>query len=368
MNERIPQVDGLRWFAFLMVFLHHAFPFPLGWAGVDLFFVMSGYLITSILLRNRDGRHYFSKFYLRRTFRILPVYYLFLILDFTYFEPKLTNLWPWYFSFTANFRDAWLHQGAKALSPTWSLCVEEQFYLIWPLVVFLAPRKRLGSIVAAIMILVPLARAVATFVFSHHYPIYVLLPFRADLLAGGSGLCLLEQSSPKLFKTLGRPFLAVFASAATIFALLTVTFSSFRTGANGFLFNVFGFSLIMLLCTSALGYLLTLNRGFFYRFFSFSLFRYLGQRSYSMYLMHQLILSIAWYFAGDYPQYSRHLLAATPTLILTIALAMISWTLFEEPMLWLGRRVEKKLFPLKNSATVTEVPSSSVPISISKAS
>jgi peptidoglycan/LPS O-acetylase OafA/YrhL len=79
----VPQLDGLRAIAVIMVFLHHAFTLPLLWAGVDLFFILSGYLITSILMRDRErltfGRM-LGKFYLRRAERILPAYLLFLLL------------------------------------------------------------------------------------------------------------------------------------------------------------------------------------------------------------------------------------------------------------------------------------------------
>ena len=147
----------MRALAFLAVFLHHAFRVPMLWWGVDLFFAMSEFLITGILLQqSRDGG-YFSSFYIRRAFRILPRYVLVVAVAMLYFPGDRATL-PWYLTFFSNVLFV-LRPGGQhfaVLVPTWSLSVEEQFYLLWPLLVFVTPvrhfwRVAVLAIVAALL-------------------------------------------------------------------------------------------------------------------------------------------------------------------------------------------------------------------------
>src|SRR5687767_2907742 len=165
----IPALDGLRGIAIILVMLHHftyyrpnsgidaqiASVLFFGWAGVDLFFVLSGFLITGILLDTRDSKRYFSTFYARRTLRIFPLYYLVLLLAFVVL-PKFPALhpvllgqvgpvdlppqWP-YWLYLTNFSIAdggWVHGWVDV---AWSLAIEEQFYLVWPLMIWLCPPR-----------------------------------------------------------------------------------------------------------------------------------------------------------------------------------------------------------------------------------
>ena len=164
-QTRFGSLDGLRALAIAAVLWHH-WPgrFDLldaklgdyGFLGVDLFFVISGYLITTLLLREeqRDGQFSLSAFYWRRVLRILPVYYLVVTLVGLYYvvlrgETDYAVLWPYYYIFLSNF----LTDHIPMLSPSWSLSVEEQFYMIWPLLLLLVPRRGilplLGLLVAA---------------------------------------------------------------------------------------------------------------------------------------------------------------------------------------------------------------------------
>ena len=148
--DRIPELDGLRGIAILMVLLVHFGMFQpqghaeaavfrffeMGWAGVDLFFVLSGYLITTILLKAKTSAFYYTHFYIRRFLRIFPLYYVFLtgFLLVTLWQgaPVLEQVWYW--SYLANFRIGLGHR-IDGLSHFWSLAIEEQFYLVWPLVI-----------------------------------------------------------------------------------------------------------------------------------------------------------------------------------------------------------------------------------------
>ena len=148
-------LDGLRCFCILLVLWHHSPAFVAldrpdgilgrGFTGVDFFFVLSGFLITTLLLReeDRDGRFSLRGFYRRRILRIVPVYFLVVTLVGGWFvlvkgEAGYAALWPYYYGFLSNF----LIGDIPTLEPTWSLSVEEQYYMLWPLLLLLLPMLR----------------------------------------------------------------------------------------------------------------------------------------------------------------------------------------------------------------------------------
>ena len=149
---REPQLDGLRWLAFLAVFAIHADEerFPWGWGGVQLFFALSGFLITRILDRGDSGRTGpdLQRFYRRRTLRIFPLYYATIALIGLTGELKDS---AWLLTYTYNIK-GFLNSGIDPLlGHFWSLCVEEQFYILYPLALLsMPPRFRIALIVALI--------------------------------------------------------------------------------------------------------------------------------------------------------------------------------------------------------------------------
>lgn len=211
--QRIPELDGVRGIAVLLVMVCHSsliqpMPVPrginplalpglleLGWSGVDLFFVLSGFLITGILLDTRDSKNYFSSFYVRRVLRIFPLY---LSAVFAYFHLALplahhfgtwrsldNSLEPWFWFHLSNWKIAF---GAHAnwLAHFWSLAVEEQFYLFWPLVVFFAGRKWL-PLVCAVLIAVSFGlRCIWAHSNFGTMFLYELTPFRVEPLVLGA--------------------------------------------------------------------------------------------------------------------------------------------------------------------------------------
>ena len=202
-NEVIPELDGVRGIAILLVLLFHLessyppsitrlffAPLLVGWSGVDLFFVLSGFLITGILMKTRNCRNYFSSFYIRRILRIMPLY---LIAVFTYFVVALPLAHHWgHWQTRDNSMQMWFWLHLSNWPPAfgnvvpfighfWSLSVEEQFYLIWPLVVLLVDPSRLiylCAMVVATAFALRLAWASSSFV-------YYLTPFRMDALGVG---------------------------------------------------------------------------------------------------------------------------------------------------------------------------------------
>ena len=162
-NSRIVELDGLRGCACLIVVISHYFGevaygagfLCLEWIGVDLFFCLSGFLIGGILLDNRASPSYFGTFYIRRSLRIFPIYYLSVSLVLLAL-PRLAGpaeaAYPVgiYYGYLQNFAMSFTGvETPRWLTPTWTLCVEEQFYLLLPAILYLTPRRWLaGSVVA----------------------------------------------------------------------------------------------------------------------------------------------------------------------------------------------------------------------------
>jgi peptidoglycan/LPS O-acetylase OafA/YrhL len=215
LSGRIPELDGIRGVAIGMVLMTHLFgvvtrpgslfayalvPLRLNWTGVDLFFVLSGFLIGGILLDARESSNYFRVFYTRRFFRIVPIYVVLLLavglamcmssagIIGKYEEILVGRLPWWYFAvFLQNIgmslHDAW---GTFLLAPTWSLAVEEQFYLTLPLVIRFLDRRALLRCILFAIVAAPLLRV---FFFhrdpAHLFVWYTLMPCRADALLLG---------------------------------------------------------------------------------------------------------------------------------------------------------------------------------------
>jgi peptidoglycan/LPS O-acetylase OafA/YrhL len=215
-EHRLPALDGLRGVAILLVMVHHLFVLKpqtaletclenvgkLGMFGVDLFFVLSGFLITGILLQTREAPQYFRNFYARRVLRIMPLYYLLvavcflaplalLILPQTGTQAaRLTGFlgdWPWYVGFASNL--LFTHKAAyqhPVLDVTWSLAIEEQFYLLWPLLVWLVPRRPLRWVCCFVIGAAFLTRWLAWSQGWNWISIYVFPLCRMDGLALGA--------------------------------------------------------------------------------------------------------------------------------------------------------------------------------------
>jgi peptidoglycan/LPS O-acetylase OafA/YrhL len=184
----VPALDGLRAVAIASVMLFHLGLFPAGWMGVPLFFVLSGYLISSILLasKNQPAREYFLNFYWRRTLRIFPLYYIYLLLNlFLCFIMgwSLIGYW-WNVAYLSNYLIALTAPDTAGglIGHLWSLSVEEQFYLIWPLLIFLVRKVEWLALIVMVS-----ALAFRILIAPHAPYIAALsLPACADLLAAGA--------------------------------------------------------------------------------------------------------------------------------------------------------------------------------------
>ncbi|WP_025599465.1 acyltransferase family protein [Burkholderia sp. WSM2230] len=328
-SRRIVQLDGLRAIAVLAVFAQHALKAPL-WMGVDLFFVLSGFLITGILLeRKARGQSYFGYFYARRARRILPPYLLLMVVSSILFGFGWAQHWQWYAFFATNIGDALNQSGHDSLNVLWSLAVEEQFYIVWPFVILLVPERVLAYVAAALILLVPVLRAVATPWFDSFWPIYYLTPFRMDLLAAGALLAVAvrrDRNALQPFK--GVAVLGVIVALATL-AWLHLHFPRFRA-ANTPLSNAGLYSISLVLCTSVVVIALQ-SRGIVKRLLCNPVLVYIGTISYTIYLIHLSVLYALWPL-----NMSRYVTAAL-ALAITLAYASLTWFAFEKRLIFGSR-------------------------------
>jgi peptidoglycan/LPS O-acetylase OafA/YrhL len=260
-SKRIPELDGVRGIAILMVLLFHLSPAidnsqhwlvnsaisaaRFGGTGVDLFFVLSGFLICGILVDNRSAENYFKVFYVRRIFRIVPLYFLIALTFFTLsfaWHHQIINAPAWlmdvsiprwsYLTFTQNFWMARLKSlGSAVLAPTWSLAVEEQFYLVFPLMVGLVPPRLLTKILLATMTGAILLRLVVRIAhLSNDIALLVLTPCRADILSLGALIALaMRVEKVRAFLTMHHTKLyVIFGLLIPHIALAVVAYSPER--------------------------------------------------------------------------------------------------------------------------------------------
>jgi peptidoglycan/LPS O-acetylase OafA/YrhL len=333
--KRIPQLDGLRAIAILMVFAAHAFNVPLFWMGVDLFFVLSGYLITGILLGLKDrravGGSYWGSFYGRRARRILPPYVAFLILLTIFRHVPWKHIWYWYAFFAPNVPLAFGKIPAAGMGPLWSLGVEEQFYFLWPFLLLVSTKEALRHILLAIIVISPVLRAICTPLFDTHFPIFSLTIFRADTLAVGALIAVTASRSPNWINENSRKALAILIGAAALLAGFS-TMHSFRAGANSIFFNSVGYSLSAILFGGALVYSLGYQSGMLHALLTLAPLRYLGLISYTFYLYHEVVLLRI----GQ----ALHSQAAVglAAFVVTLIISTMSWHFFESPILGQKRR------------------------------
>lgn len=377
-NKRFyPALDGLRAFAVLLVFFHHYHSpndpsLSWGWAGVDIFFVLSGFLITGILYDTRNTPHRFRNFYARRTLRIFPLYYavlLFGVLLTPVFHWLWNPAWVLWFFYLGNYaRFIYLHsplfpKGALEhlvaqtphfgmsmlyLGHFWSLCVEEQFYLVWPLVVFyVRDRVRLRNLCLVVCCLALLARVLCVFVLPQPYLtaefLYRVTPLRADaLLIGGlAALCLRGPEAETLLRY-AKPVVVLFSISFVVWQILYFLFSGthhlVHPAGNEPVMATIGFTLIDLFA-AALLLSIVQPAGVLFKVFNLRWARQLGQISYGFYVFHDMFHSvwaaIAYHFLREVGWGQAG--TAWLGLVGTIAISSLSFRYFESPFLRLKR-------------------------------
>jgi len=284
-------------------------------------------LITGILLRRKSaGGGYFSYFYRRRVFRILPPYVLTIVLCGLLFTWTAFQPWPLFAFFGMNLQSYFYRGWVAVQLPLWSLAVEEQFYLVWPVVILLVSEKVLLRLAIAAVVLTPVLRFVCTPLFSNMFSIYVLTPFRADLLCAGAALAILWSKRSARFEGLcrGWAWLGVVAGFGGL-ALLQI-WPVFRLASNTRWANGLDYSLSLVGSVGLLAWALA-GRGWLHWVLVLRPMRFLGQISYTVYLVHIVVI-----FFFETRLHSE--VAVTfLSLAVTVAYASVSWFVMERPLI-----------------------------------
>jgi peptidoglycan/LPS O-acetylase OafA/YrhL len=346
-HEHVPSLDGVRGIAILAVFFFHCslrlhglwnLAGSWGWMGVDLFFVLSGFLITGILLDTHDARsrRYYGGFYGRRLLRIVPAFLALMVALVV--APALTGQntaahvllvlhEPWYWAFLANGLIA-LYGWAGVIpqtAPLWSLAVEEQFYLIWPSVVrhITAPGiLRLGM---ALIVLAALARLVLALCGVNGNTLYVSMPTRADLLAWGALLAALVRlpNGISIIRRLLWPALA--AASLVVVAVVLREWSPFFSNRA---MVIAGYPAIAVSAACLVAIAIVYDPAAL----RFSWLRGIGKVSYGFYLWHMTAIAV---LVQLLPHLSAWLIPLA--FLLSLVPTLLSWYLIEQPALSLKR-------------------------------
>jgi peptidoglycan/LPS O-acetylase OafA/YrhL len=355
-QKHIPALDGVRGLAILMVLLCHFCellsndkPYErevrgvllYGGIGVDLFFVLSGFLITGILLDSSGSRSYFSSFYMRRVLRIFPLYYAFLLCWWVGQNVIGVHIFsaqpvPWaplagFLSYLSNWTP---DRGTVPiqLAHLWSLAIEEQFYLVWPLVVFLTPRRFLGFLCAAGILM---ALGLRGMMVAHHSwieALHRLTPVRMDTLLMGALLALAYRND-RWRKIVGR------------FSIpLGLAFGAWYVAASAgyplYLPALVWRTLLWSAAPAAFACLIAwvVTRGTSSRLFNSTAMRMFGRYSYGIYVLHVLawyLIPLTWFRSTGF---ALKIFCMLLLIAISCGMAWISWQIVEQPFLRLKRR------------------------------
>lgn len=370
-----PALDGLRAVAFLLVFLEHYALLPWGWAGVNIFFVLSGFLITGILWDTRDRLDRTRNFYIRRILRIFPLYYgvflaLFLTTPLFHWKWSIEWIaWPLYIGNFLRFinhgalstaqlavADGLLHSPfhniVLHLGHFWSLCVEEQFYLFWPTAVFWARSKRKLTLLCFLLVVVA---SFARITIQHYAPASILgegvpfriLTFQPDSLLLGAGLALLWRGEHRHLLQRIASMIALFSTFAIVVYFIWQAHFIGHNFRHGYIYPVWtqtwGLSFIELVAGSFI--ICALRPGSLtYRILKVKPLRYLGRISYGAYVYHEIphavILKAVLHLGRRSAFVLNHhgSITLVIALLFTLCIAALSFHYFEASFLNLKKR------------------------------
>lgn len=333
-------LDGVRGIAALMVVIYHIFYYPnlsyltnlatyqkltdFGRHGVPIFFVLSGFVITRILLNTRENNDYFRSFYKKRVLRILPLYYLFLFIFYALFPLISENgvrvdfslQVPFYF-YLQNMIEVF---NIKAAGPGhyWTLSIEEHFYILWPLAVYLVKPKNLGKLIGILLIMVLILRF---YMLNAGLPIDKFTFTRIDQILLGAYLALLESRN---FFRENRNIIKIGLTGLLAFPFVIGIY--FITDKFFVLSEMTGQSFLGLFFFGMIGYLIFLkDDSIINRILASRILQFFGKISYGIYVWHVLIIMFL----------NRHLITGiliidiTLPLVLTIFIAHLSYKYYE---------------------------------------
>jgi peptidoglycan/LPS O-acetylase OafA/YrhL/lysophospholipase L1-like esterase len=372
----IKELDGLRGIAILMVMVHRFWPRTAigtaadvagaGWIGVDLFFVISGFLIAGILLDTKGDAGYFRNFYARRALRIFPLFYIFVIGVLVAFSnnPEFRERAGsplWYLFHLGNIPEGLLDKNVPYwIAPTWSLAIEEQFYLTFPLLVYLLDRRRLTIALFSMIAVAPVIRLVTMLLAPDHERVqYLFTLCRIDTIAVGCLLAVIVRSVD-VERWREHAKLGAIVLLPSIVVLAIGSHLDRRSPFD----RVFGYSIVAVGCACVVA-LVILSRGS--RATTLLRLRpltYLGKLCFGLYLLHRPADTIVSAVAARL-HIHRDLYLLLPKIGVAIVLATISWRVIERPFLHLKERFATARHP--NAATAGVKASPLLPAFVTRA-
>jgi peptidoglycan/LPS O-acetylase OafA/YrhL len=397
LRGHLPVLDGVRGLAVLLVLVFHFIgTVPpsgrvehaivsvtnYGSYGVELFFVLSGFLITGILYDSHQHPHYFRNFYVRRFLRIFPLYYGVLMLVF-FVAPLIAILqgptldylvqrqaWAWLYAVNIyiGIQGDW---SFSYLNHFWSLGIEEQFYLIWPLVVCLLARRprKLIAVSLGTALCAMLARLIGSLMGLSWWTTYTLTPFRLDGLALGAFLAVAARQ-PGGIERLARALPLVVTVVGGLLATTYIWTHLISQGGLDLVLPIRAALILMLLACLLLWALIAPERSVSSRFFCSRIMGLLGTYSYGLYVYHHFI---SYYLTANRTdlELARWLgshgaavaMQATLGMLASMALAYLSYELFEKRFLRMKRLFEMGKEPARgteasawhSTATLSEI-------------
>jgi peptidoglycan/LPS O-acetylase OafA/YrhL len=338
---RLPELDGLRGLAILLVLLFHFAgdlprnviflgPVYFGWSGVDLFFVLSGFLITRILLRTRRDEGYFRSFYMRRALRIFPLYYgvLAVCTLLVVLSAALRPMFPgardqiFHWLYLGNWTPLLASEDQRSMGHFWSLAIEEQFYWIWPFIVWKVRPSRLPFVAAGAIAAAILLRSCLYGVATDPFVYRTTLCRMDGLMAGALCAILVGRAG---FEAWLRQSIRRFP-LGIVLALAAGAGGGLRwhdrfTYTVGFTFFDAGYAFLLLY--------VVYSKGWVQDAFRVRILRTLGRYSYGIYVFHQLV----YWGVTQYKLAPRGVPALTASLMLSFGLAVVSYELMEKRFL-----------------------------------
>lgn len=378
LSARIPELDGIRGIAIGVVLIHHFIvvisvvqpataasyllvPLRLCWSGVDLFFVLSGFLIGGILLDARKSSNYYRVFYTRRFFRIVPIYTLLLLfslalagaLQFGWaqkFSWMLEGHMPWY-TYPLFLQNFWMVPrsvlGAPILSITWTLAIEEQFYLTLPVIVRVFASRRLLVVVLGGIVAAPVFRILLFRYWNTQFLSWtVLMPCRADtLLLGVLGAIAMRSDTWRSWLRKNRN---LHAALLLLFAVGFVYLDLRASGSRQFVMASAGYSWIALFYFCGLMYAVMNTDSLLSLCLRWRPLMWLGTISYGLYLIHNTVLGFVYTLVWSKPPRLETIAALSTSmiaLVLALIVSRISWVYFEKRLVGLGHKIHYRFEP-----------------------
>ena len=337
-NKHIIELDAVRAIAALSVMLLHFIPSLISenniviylkkyhsifQFGVPIFFVLSGFLISRILFKSKNEDGFFKNFYIKRSLRIFPLYYLVCVLIFfvvPYFFSNATPLsinefWP-NLIYIQNFFISF-HIPYQGPNHFWSLAVEEHFYLIWPLIIYYLDFKKIKYLIFVFLIFQPLLRII---LINQKVDVYYLTFTRLDELLYGCLLAIYELENKKISK---KELSLVLVLSLVFLALFLIFSGSSNIIIQGFKYSFFGYLFFVLVGFVAL------NKSDKLYFLKSKILAYTGKISYGLYMFHPFVFY--YYFLYNSTKYS--IVSFIACFGITYLISSLSYYLFEKPIL-----------------------------------